>query len=89
MYIDKELYRKAYEQYEQWNEADFAHRVRNAGKLSPEEAWRQYIALVDLSSKRHPSRSKWQREQKQTALNRYYERVRQLEEWRQKNGKRN
>ena len=38
MAIDKKLYRQALQDYRQWNEAELIDRVRNAGKLSPEEA---------------------------------------------------
>ena len=43
--IDKELYRKAYEGYREWNEVELQERIRNPGRLSPEEAWAQYKAL--------------------------------------------
>jgi hypothetical protein len=85
--IDATLYRQAYEQYRQWNEAELADRVRNAGKLSPQEAWRQYVALVEFCWKMCPQQSEWQRKQKLADLDRYYAAVRKLEAWRRARGK--
>lgn len=87
MRLDKELYRKAYEQYRRWNEAELADRARNAGRLSPAEAWQQYIALVEFCWKLSPEQSEWQREQKLADLARYHERVKRLEAWRRARGK--
>lgn len=87
MKLDKDLYRQAYEQYRQWNEAELADRVRNAGKLSPQEAWRQYVALVEFCWKMCPQQSEWQRKQKLADLDRYYAAVRKLEAWRRARGK--
>jgi hypothetical protein len=87
MKLDKDLYRQAYEQYRQWNEAELAERVRNAGKLSPQEAWRQYVALVEFCWKMCPQQSEWQHKQKLADLDRYYAAVRKLEAWRRARGK--
>jgi len=87
MTLDKELYRRAYEQYRQWNEVELADRARNAGKLSPAEAWKQYVALVEFCWKLCPQQSEWQREQKLADLARYHEQVKRLEAWRRARGK--
>jgi len=63
MKLDKELYRQAYQQYQRWNEAELVDRARNAGKLTPQAAWRQYVALVEFCWKLCPQQSEWQREQ--------------------------
>jgi len=85
--LDKELYRQAYERYRQWNEAEMIERARNAGKLMPAEAWRQYVALVEFCWKLCPQQSERQREQKLADVARYYERVKKLEAWRRARGK--
>jgi GH24 family phage-related lysozyme (muramidase) len=85
--IDAALYRQAYEQYRQWNEAELAERARNAGRLTPEQAWRQYVALVEFCWKMCPQQSEWQRVQKLADLDRYYAAVRKLEAWRRARGK--
>lgn len=87
MKIDATLYRQAYEQYRQWNEAELADRVRNAGKLSPQEAWQQYVALVELCWKMCPQQREWQRAQKLAALEGYYAAVQKLEAKRRMRGK--
>jgi len=87
MTLDKDLYRRAYEQHRRWNEAELADRARNAGKLSPAEAWKQYLALVEFCWKLYPQQSEWQREQKLADLAQYHERVKRLEAWRRARGK--
>lgn len=49
MAIDNELYRRMLEAYREWNEFEVVDRARNAGRLSPEEAWQQYADLWGLS----------------------------------------
>jgi hypothetical protein len=86
--MDKPLYRWAYEQYRRWNEAEERERVRSAGKISPQEAWRRYGELVEFCWKLCPQQSETQRREKLAALERYYERVRRMEAWRKSCGKR-
>jgi len=85
--LDKELYRKAYEQYRRWNEAELVDRARNAGKLSPAEAWEQYLALAEFARECCPRPSQRQRKQKLADLRRYYAQVQKLEAWRRARGK--
>ena len=87
MSLDKELYRQAYQQYDQWNKARAADRIRNAGQLSPTEAWRRYVELVEFCWRLSPRQSQQQREQRLADWDRYYDRVRRLEAWRKKHGK--
>jgi len=85
--LDRELYRQAYAQYREWNKAELAECARHAGWLSPAEAWRRYVALVEFCWRLAPQQSQRQRERKLAYLNQYYARVQQLETWRQKRGK--
>lgn len=87
MKLDKELYRQTYERFRKLNEAELVERAYNAGKLSPREAWRQYVALVEFCWKLCPEPSEWQRKQKLADLERYYANVRKLEAWRREHGK--
>ncbi len=87
MKLDRELYRQAYERYRQWNEAELAERVRNAGKLTPQQGWAQYLALAEFAWECCPRPGEWQRRQKLADLAYYYERVQQLEAWRRAHGK--
>lgn len=86
MAIDKTLYRAAYEQYRQWNEAEELERARNAGQLSPAEAWRRYVALVEFCWRLATEQSEQQRSQRLADWDRYYERVQRLETWRRARG---
>ncbi len=80
--IDGALYRDALKQYKQWNEAELIEQLRNAGKTPPEKKLRQYFELVEFCRRLNPQQSEWQRADKLAALDRYYEAVRKLEEWR-------
>ncbi len=87
MVIDKELYRKAYESLRQWSEAEKVERAREAGRLSPEEKWRQFVDLFEFCWRIAPPQSEWERKHKLASLDRYYERVRKIEAWRRAHGK--
>ncbi len=86
MKLDKELYRKAYESYRQWNEDVLRERARNAGKRSPLEMWREYVDLWESVRKMGVTPGKWQRTEKLAALERYYERIQLVEAWRHTHG---
>jgi hypothetical protein len=87
MKLDKELYRQTYERFRKLNEAELVERAYNAGKLSPQEAWRQYLMLAEFALKYCPPPGEWQRKQKLADLERYYANVRKLEAWRSPYGK--
>ena len=87
MILDKDLYRRAYESYREWNDVEAAERAHSAGRLSPAEAWRQYADLVEFCWRLSPEPSAHQRREKLAALDRYYDAVRRLEERRQTHGK--
>jgi len=87
MELDKNLYRQAYAAYREWNAAEAVARARDAGRLSPAEAWRQYADLVEFCWRLAPEPSAHQRREKLAALERYYEAVRRLGERGQTHGK--
>ena len=87
MSLNKELYRQAYQQYQQVNEWEVRERLGKRKHLSPLEAWRQYVDVVEFCWLFCPSQSQRQRTEKLMALNRYYERVQTLEAWRRQHGK--
>ncbi len=87
MAIDKELYRQAYEGYQQWNEAELIERARNAGKLTSQEAWRQYTRLWKFVLKGSPEISAEQRKLRLAELEDYLLKVQKLEAWRRAHGK--
>jgi hypothetical protein len=79
MKLDKELYRQAYQQYREWNEAELRERVRAAGQRDPQEGWRQFLDLWTFYRQMRLQQSEWQGRERLAALNRYYERVQKLE----------
>lgn len=85
--IDKQLYRDAYEQYRHWNNIREQEQRQTAMQISPLESWRQYVALVELCWQLAGDSNQWERTQKLEALDRYYDRVKQLEAWRAKRAK--
>jgi len=87
MVLDKEIYRKAYESYRQWNEAELIARVRNAGKTPWQKTWSQFVGLWEFGRRMGFQQSEKQSEIKYGALNRYYERVKKMEGWQQNRGR--
>ncbi|MBU0510962.1 MAG: hypothetical protein KKD28_13185 [Chloroflexi bacterium] len=87
MTLDKELYRKAYESYRQWNEDVLVERARNAGQISTQKLWEQYVGLWEFCVNNLPPQSDLQRKQRLEDWDRYYARVQKLEEWRRGRGK--
>lgn len=85
--LDKDLYKRVYAGWRQWNEAEQAERVRNAGCLTPAQAWQRYVELVELCWKLSRVQSQAQQRQKAAELALYYERVQKLEAWRRARGK--
>ncbi len=82
MKLDKELYRKAHEALQQWSDAKLLYRVQADASLSPQEAWKRYVDLIEFGWWLCPQPSQWQREQKLADLTRYYERLQKFENWR-------
>lgn len=80
MALDKALYRQAYRAYREWNEAEAVARARDAGQLTPSEAWRRYVTLVEFCWRLSPEPSQHQRQEKLAALDRYYAAVKRLED---------
>ena len=87
MQLDKELYRKAYESFKQWNEAKLLDRVRDADKLSPTELWRRYVDLWEFGMKIAPPQSERQQAQAFAEWVEYYAKMQKFEAWRRARGK--
>jgi hypothetical protein len=82
MALDKDLYRKAYKAYQEWNEVELIERIEKAGQHSSVESWYKYVDLWESARKMMLSPGEWQRIEKLTALERYYSRILRLEDWR-------
>ena len=87
MEIDKELYRKTFKLYRLWNEAELVDRIRNAGSLTPKEAWEQYVDLWELCMKLSPKPSNLQSKLKFSERQKYYSKIKRLEKWKRRHGK--
>lgn len=85
--IDPELYRRANEEYRQWNLLEIEARRKKNERLPAAQAWQRYVDLVEFCWRLHPEQSDWQRAQKLAALDRYYIHLQRLEAWRKTSGK--
>jgi len=85
--IDKELYRKTYQLYQKWNDAELVERIRNSGRLRPHLAWEQYADLWGFCIEMSPQPSALQLKQRFSEWQKYYSRIRMLEEWKRRDGK--
>ena len=86
--LDKNLYREAYQEYQRWNDDEVVARARGAGKLSPLEAWKQYVGLFELCRRLTPQQSSRQSAQRMEDWRQYYTRIQQFEARRQALGNR-
>jgi hypothetical protein len=87
MAIDKELYRQAYEYYRQWNEAEKIERARNAGKLTPQQGWEQYVELWQFLVNTGEEPSERQQQKRLADWAEYYARLQKFKAWRREHGK--
>jgi hypothetical protein len=55
--LDPVAVREALAHYRAWNEAEFVDRVRNAGKKTPAEKWREYQDLFAFARSIKPELS--------------------------------
>jgi hypothetical protein len=86
MSIDKVMYQQAREWYRQMNEAERKAHWEEAGKLSSQEAWKQYVDLWEFGWRTNVQPSQHQVQQKVESLERYYDRLAKLEAWRRLRG---
>ncbi len=88
MALDKELYRQAQAWYREWNVAETRQRYRQAGKLLPQEAWKQYVGLWEFAMKLSPEPGELHIRLHEAEREAYYARLRRFEAWRREHGKR-
>lgn len=86
MMIDAKAYREALEAYRQWNEAELIARAREAPDRDARTGWKEFNDLWAFARLTGVKQSSLQRRQKLEAIDRYYERVKKLEAWRQSRG---
>jgi len=88
MAIDGEQLRKALEIYRQWNEAKLIDQARNAGKLSPLEAWKQYVSLWNFALRLGSGPGPVAQRLRHEEWVEYYEKIKKFEAWRRENAER-
>jgi hypothetical protein len=77
--IDKRVWQETLKQYRALNEAEFREKIRNAGKKSPLQKWREFLAIMEFGLKIKPQPSEHEQRQKVEMLNRYYEHLQRFE----------
>jgi hypothetical protein len=83
---DPNLLREALAQYRAWNEAEFEEQVRNAGKKTPAEKWREYKSLFALGRRLKPEQGACAQVMAALEWDDYYEQMRRFEARRQARG---
>jgi hypothetical protein len=78
MQLDKKLYRKVYDDLKKWSEFKSIQRLLDARKLTPEQAWSQYLALWNLVVKNNPQVNDHLHQQKILELQPYYDALQKL-----------
>ncbi len=86
MALDKAIWQEALAQYRAWNEAEFEERVRNAGKKSPAEKWREYRSMFALARRLKPELSPGGQARAAQEWEFYYEQIQRFEARRQARG---
>lgn len=77
--IDKKAWQTALAQFRLRNEAEFREKIRNAGKKSPAQKWREFLAIMAFGMKIKPQPSEHEHRQKVKMLDQYYERMQSFE----------
>jgi hypothetical protein len=85
--IDKSAWQATLMQYRTWNDAKLREHIRNIGKKSLSQKWREFLALMEFGLKIKPQPSAHEQCQKMEILNQYYQRIHRFEAWRRQHGK--
>lgn len=84
--IDKTAWQTTLAHYQAQNEAEFLAKIRNAGKKSPAQKWREFLDLMEFGMQIRPHPSEQEQRQKIETLNRYYEQMQRFEARRKRHG---
>jgi hypothetical protein len=86
MALNKVIWQQALAHYRAWNEAEFIDQVRDAGKKTPEEKWREYQALFAFGRRLRPEPSPAAQRQTAREWEYFYEQIRRFEARRKTHG---
>jgi hypothetical protein len=75
MALDPKTIREAQEAYRRWNEAELRGRLHAANRPSAQEAWRQYVALIEFRWRLAPPQSEQRHALRIADLSRFYDRI--------------
>jgi hypothetical protein len=68
--------------YQAWNKAELKRRMQEAGMKTPEQKWKEYLAIMEFGMSIRPQPGKHEQEQKIQMLTNYYQRILCFEKWR-------
>jgi hypothetical protein len=88
MSIDAKLYRDAYAQLAEWNDAELKARADRDRQLTPAERWRQYESLWQLCVELAGPPSEQYLRQNYLGWVEYYLKMQQFELWKLRNAAR-
>lgn len=83
---EKKAWQAALAAYRAWNEAEFQARLREAGKKSPEQKWREFCDLMEFGLMLKPEPSIHEHRQKIAMLDYCYAQLQLFEERRKQRG---
>jgi len=86
MALDRVVLKETLAHYRAWNEAEFVDQVRNAGKKTPDEKWREYQALFAFGLMIKPDSSPAMQRQSAREWQVYLDRIQCFEARRQSHG---
>ena len=77
---EKAAWQTTVTQYRAWNEAEFRENIRNAGKKSLLQKWREFLTIMEFGFMLKLKPSQHEQQQKVEMLNRYYEQMHRFKE---------
>ena len=84
---EKAAWQTTVEQYRAWNEAELRGNIRNAGKKSQLQKWREFLTIMEFGFMLKLKPSQHEQQQKIEMLNRYYELMQRFQTRRMGHGK--
>ncbi len=84
--LDKTAWNEILAHYREWNKAELRARIREAGKKSGKEKWREYLSIMEFGLLIKPQPSEHEQRKKAEMLLHYYRKIQYFEEWRRRHG---
>ncbi len=87
MEMDKELYRKYYNEIGEWKEREAIEEALSRRHLTSQQAWEEYLTLWKLASLFSPENDENLQIEHLKYWEEYYEKIQKLQTWLKANGK--